>query len=65
MRKHIRECQSICEAAGLTIVSVDSRRRHLHVYCAEGDVVFPKTPSDFLWRHNALNSARRVAFRSQ
>lgn len=61
MHKHLRDCRSICMEAGLTVLSVDTTRRHLRINCVEGNVVFPKTPGDFRWRLNGLRSARRVA----
>lgn len=61
MNKHERLCRSICVREGLTVIGIDTSRRHLHVQCAEGNVVFPKTPSDYRWQQNARSVARRVA----
>lgn len=65
MHKHERTCRAICAAAGLTVIGLDPTRRHLHIHCVEGDVVFPKTPGDYRWDKNALRSARRVANRGR
>lgn len=61
MSKHTRECRAICEAAGLTVLGIDMRRRHPVVRCVEGSVVMPSTPSDHRWRLNARCVARRLA----
>lgn len=61
MRKHWNECTAICEAAGLRVIGLDTKRRHLRVTCAEGYLTFPSTPSDTRWRHNMASVARRLA----
>lgn len=60
MHKHIRDCRALCEDVGLTVIGVDTRRRHLVIQCAEGSVVMPSTPGDRRWRLNARGVARRV-----
>lgn len=61
MHKHRRDCRSLCEANGLTVLRVEHRAKHLAVICAEGMVIMPGTPSDQRWRHNAAAQARRMA----
>ena len=61
MRKHHRDCRAICEDAGLTVLGIDPRRRHLVVLCDEGPLFMPCTPSDRRWRLNARAQARRLA----
>lgn len=61
MNKHRRDCISICQDAGLTVLGMEPRRRHLAVRCVEGLVVMPTTPSDHRWRSNARSVARRMA----
>lgn len=61
MNKHMRECRAICEDAGLSVLGIDTRRRHLTIRCVEGAVVMPSTPGDHRWRLNARGVARRLA----
>jgi hypothetical protein len=61
MNKHQRDCRSLCEASGLTVLRVEHRAKHLAVVCAEGMVIMPATPSDRRWRQKAAAHARRMA----
>lgn len=61
MRKHLRECRSLCEEHGLNVQSVKHRGKHLAVVCDEGTVFFACTPSDQRWRLNARPHIRRMA----
>ena len=61
MSKHLRECIALCASAGLTVLGVEDRGRHLAVNCVEGRLVMPCTPSDWRWRRNARALARRMA----
>ncbi|MDP2738983.1 MAG: hypothetical protein Q8O82_09885 [Pseudorhodobacter sp.] len=61
MRKHHRDCMSLCASAGLTVLGAEQRGHHWAVVCAEGRVFMPSTPSDWRWRRNALAIARRMA----
>jgi len=60
MRKHLKQCVSICQDAGLTVSEIRRGKKHLKVICAEGFVVMPSTPSDRRWQRNALSVARRM-----
>lgn len=60
MHKHRRECQTLCEANGLTVLRVEHRSKHLAVICAEGLVIMPSTPSDRRWRYNAAACIKRM-----
>jgi predicted RNase H-like nuclease len=59
-RKHERECIDICQDVGLTVLTVERRKRHMAVHCEEGFLVFPSTPSDHRWRLNMRATARRL-----
>jgi hypothetical protein len=59
-RKHLRECIGICQAAGLTVKRTGMRGRHMAVYCDEGFVTCPCTPSDHRWRDNLKATARKL-----
>ena len=61
MRKHIKDCQRICEAAGLSVLDVEFRGKHMAIICSEGRVFMPNTPGDFRWRYKARSFARRMA----
>jgi hypothetical protein len=61
MCKHRRDCISLCREAGLTVIRVENRGRHLGIRCAEGLIILPSTPSDRRWRYNAIAVARRIA----
>jgi len=60
MRKHIKECRNICNNAGLSVLGIEFRGKHLAVRCTEGRIFMPCTPSDYRWRHNAKSLARRT-----
>jgi adenosyl cobinamide kinase/adenosyl cobinamide phosphate guanylyltransferase len=60
MHKHHRDCRSICENNGLTVLRVEHRSKHLAVVCEEGMIIMPSTPSDRRWRYNASAQARRI-----
>ena len=60
MRKHYRECISICREAGLTVSEVKQGKKHIKVICEEGFLVMPSTHSDRRWQRNALSVARRM-----
>jgi hypothetical protein len=60
MRKHYRECISICQNAGLTVSEVKRGKKHIKVICEEGFLLMPSTPSDRRWQRNALSVARRM-----
>jgi len=62
MRKHRHDCLNLCMDAGLTVLGVDVRGRHLKVRCVEGFLTFPCTPSDRRWRLNMRAQARRLAW---
>jgi hypothetical protein len=61
MSKHRRDCVALCIDAGLNVLGVDDRGRHLTILCTEGRVVMPYTPGDWRWRRNARAQARRMA----
>lgn len=61
MKKHVRNCRSICQSAGLTILSINSRRKHLHIITSGGLIVAPKTPSCTRWQLHLRAVARRAA----
>lgn len=60
MNKHKRECIDICAHNGATVIGLRHRGKHLSVVCAEGEVFFPCTPSDWRWRHKAGSTVRRM-----
>ena len=60
MRKHISDCISICEMAGLHVLHPENRGKHMAIVCAEGRVFMPTTPSDRRWRYNAASVARKL-----
>ena len=60
MRKHIKECRNICNNAGLSVLDVEFRGKHLAIICSEGRVFMPCTPSDFRWRYKAKSVAQRL-----
>jgi hypothetical protein len=62
MRKHLRECVKLCESEGLTDVTILKGRKHLKIGSAQGMVVFPSTPSDRRWRHNATRYVRGLLY---
>ena len=61
MHKHKRECRTLCQTNGLTVLRLEQRSKHLAVICAEGMVIMPSTPSDRRWRRNAKAYIRRIA----
>lgn len=61
MHKHFRDCRALCEANGLTVITIRHRGKHLGVLCAQGEVIVPCTPSDRRWRHYTASQARRLA----
>lgn len=60
MRKHISDCISICEMAGLNVLHPENRGKHMAIVCAEGRVFMPTTPSDRRWRYKAASVARKL-----
>jgi hypothetical protein len=60
MSKHKRECIELCRAEGLTVIGSRNRGKHWAVTCAEGEIIFPSTPSDRRWRYNARAFVRRL-----
>ena len=61
MRKHYRDCMSLCANSGLTVLDTEQRGRHWAVVCAEGRVFMPSSPGDWRWRRNTQALARRMA----
>lgn len=61
MSKHERECVGICKAAGLTVLTMSARGKHLKIICRQGTVICPCTPSDQRWSKNMRSLARRLA----
>lgn len=61
MRKHHKECRSLCESNGLKVLRLEHRSKHLAVICEEGMIMFACTPSDHRWRHKAASHIRRMA----
>ena len=61
MNKHARECRSLCESSGLSVVALEQRGKRIAVVCTAGTVIVPRSPSDCRWRKNALGQARRIA----
>ena len=62
-RKHVQQCVTICILGGLTIIDVDTHRKHLVVKCKESSVFFPHTPSDWRWALKAQSTVKRIAAR--
>lgn len=60
MNKHTRECVDICHDAGLTVLGIERRKRHMAVLCEEGFLICPGTPSDHRWRMNLRTTARKL-----
>ena len=61
MSKHERECVNICRGAGLIVLAISMRGKHLKIVCRQGMVVCPCTPSDQRWIKNMRSVARRLA----
>ena len=62
-RKHVQHCVAICKLGGLTIIEVDTHRKHLVVKCKESSIFFPHTPSDWRWALKAQSTVKRIAAR--
>ena len=60
MLKHIRECVRICEAGGLTDLKILRSGKRLKIGSAQGMIVFPSTPSDYLWRYKSAHNVRHL-----
>ncbi len=58
--KHRRDCIALCTEAGLNVLGIENRGRHIAVVCLEGSIFMPCTPSDHRWRLNARAFARRM-----
>ena len=65
MNKHARECRSLCEKSGLSVLALEQRGKRIAVVCTTGTVILPRTPSDCRWQKNALAQARRIADQHQ
>jgi hypothetical protein len=61
MSKHERNCVEICRGAGLLVLSISTRGKHLKIMCRQGMVVCPCTPSGQRWTKNMRSVARRLA----
>lgn len=61
MDKHSRNCRSLCEKSGLTILALEQRGKRIALVCTAGTVIVPRSPGDCRWQRNALAQARRVA----
>ena len=61
MRKHLNHCKGICSNAGLNVLRVEHRRKHVGIVCEEGTVIMPSTPGDRRWHRNARSFARKMA----
>jgi hypothetical protein len=61
MNKHARECRSLCEKSGLSVLALEQRGKRIAVVCTAGTVIVPRSPSDCRWQKNALAQARRIA----
>lgn len=57
MNKRERRYRAICGREGLTLLSVEHRRKHMAFVCVEGTIFCASTPSD--WR-DERNFAARV-----
>ena len=61
MRKHKKECLSICTGAGLAVLGLEHRGKHIRVNTEQGFITMPSTPSDRRWRYNAKSIAKKMA----
>lgn len=65
MTKYERESIAMCEAEGLTGVSVRHRRKHLVIESDQGPITISCTPSDRRSRLNIRAIARRMSKSNQ
>lgn len=60
MNKHVRDCVKLCKKEGLMVLDISYRGKHLHIYCREGVIHCPCTPSDHRWQKKMRAYARRL-----
>lgn len=60
VKKHIRECRSICTKAGLSQIEIYHGGKHLAIDTEFGRLTAPSTPSDRRWRYELRAAARRI-----
>jgi hypothetical protein len=60
MNKHIRDCLNCCQEAGLEVIEVEHRGKHISLHTERGQLFAPCTPSDRRWRNNMKAQAKRM-----
>lgn len=61
MNRHRRDCIGLCDEAGLEVLRVEHRGRHMAIHTPKGMLTFACTPSDRRWRLNMRSCVRRLA----